>query len=497
MELRNISGSEVSFSGWKLNLTTNGARSTDILDLPDTILPAGEVMLLMNAAHTETRLERSDAYTYRYLILPQLHLRGSDFSLILRDRAGTIVDAISNHSTNAGAPGSTTGFVENEAYVRAQPSIPGYDTTAWQPSGYQGGIGYDRKATKDVSLGTPGYLQSILTQKSPIAPVSISEVMFTGGTSENLPQWVELYNESKTEVVTLYGWRFQVEMYDSSSPTTHGFVNLIIQKPLRILPNQTVLIVTKAGRNSQHFPEHRVYNLTEHNANKIEQFGPTAQLLKTTGYAVVLRDESGNQVDIVGNMDGDSSTRDVPTWKLYNCITPNGNRTSIIRQYEKGTALDGVLRSNWFRATSIHRRAIVTYYGHPMDIGNPGWKKGGPLPVQLSSFSAKRTEQGALIKWTTESELENAGFNVLRSDTRTGTFKVITPRMLEGAGTTSERSTYTYVDTTAKAAVAYYYRLEEVSYAGVRQPVATSRLRGHVSAANRYLTTFGSIKKME
>ena len=497
VELRNISGSEVSFSGWKLNLTTNGARSTDILDLPDTILPAGEVMLLMNAAHTETRLERSDAYTYRYLILPQLHLRGSDFSLILRDRAGTIVDAISNHSTNAGTPSAATAFVQNEAYVRAQPSIPGYDTTAWQPSGYQGGIGYDRKATKDVSLGTPGYLQSILTQKSPVAPVSISEVMFTGGTSENLPQWVELYNESKTEVVTLYGWRFQVEMYDSSSPTTHGFVNLIIQKPLRILPNQTVLIVTKAGRNSQHFPEHRVYNLTEHNANKIEQFGPTAQLLKTTGYAVVLRDESGNQVDIVGNMDGDSSTRDVPTWKLYNCITPNGNRTSIIRQYEKGTALDGVLRSNWFRATSIHRRAIVTYYGHPMDIGNPGWKKGGPLPVQLSSFSAKRTEQGALIKWTTESELENAGFNVLRSDTRTGTFKVINPRMLEGAGTTSERSTYTYVDTTAKAAVAYYYRLEEVSYAGVRQPVATSRLRGHVSAANRYLTTFGSIKKME
>ena len=69
--------------------------------------------------------------------------------------------------------------------------------------------------------------------------------------------------------------------------------------------------------------------------------------------------------------------------------------------------------------------------------------------------------------------------------------------MLQGAGTTSERSSYAYMDTTAKAGVAYYYRLEEVSFAGVQQSVATRRLRGHVSAANRYLTTFGSLKKAE
>ena len=87
---------------------------------------------------------------------------------------------------------------------------------------------------------------------------------------------------------------------------------------------------------------------------------------------------------------------------------PNGFRASIIRQYEKGAPLTGTHKSSWFRATEI-RRQIVTYYGHPKDIGNPGWKKGGPLPVQLSSFRAERTEQGALIQWTTESELEKCG----------------------------------------------------------------------------------------
>ena len=244
------------------------------------------------------------------------------------------------------------------------------------------------------------------------------------------------------------------------------------------------------------FPESRLYNLTKQNPEKVGQFGAKAEFLNAVGYAVVLRDEVGNLVDVAGNLDGDNNTNDIPAWKLPNCITSKGFRTSIIRQYEDGLPLEGTKKSSWFRGTEM-RRTVVTYYGHPRDRGNPGWKKGGPLPVQLSSFKAERTEQGAVLKWTTESELENAGFNVLRSEKKTGVFKPVNPRILQGAGTTSERSSYAYVDTTAKEGVAYYYRLEEVSFEGVRQPVATRRLRGHVSAGNRYLTTFGDMKKGE
>ena len=323
-------------------------------------------------------------------------------------------------------------------------------------------------------------------------------MMFTtGGTSQRLPQRIELYNASKTEVASLQGWRFQVEVYDPDGESTHRFSTLIIQKNLQILPNQTVLVVTKNGRNSGHFPEQRVYNLTEQNSDRLEKLRPDAQFIGAIGFAVVLRDDIGNQVDIVGNLDGENSTRDEPRWKLPMGLTENKHRTSIIRQYEEGLPLRGTHKSSWFRAITIGRTAIPTYWGHPKDIGNPGWKKGSPLPVQLSAFGAERTKQGALIKWSTESELENAGFNVLRSETKTGHFKVVNPRMLEGAGTTSERNTYQYIDTTAKENVAYYYRLEEVSFAGVNQPVATARLRGHVSAANRYLTTLGSIKRAE
>ncbi len=497
VELRNITGNEISLDGWALNLSSTLSRGTDTFEFPDITLRAGAALLLMNTEHKETRLERSQAYTYRYLVVPKLHLQGTDFSLILRDRSGAVVDVVGNHFQDTETSDTPTRlFEQNEAYFREQPNTPGYEATAWQQSGYQGGLGYDRNTAKSESLGTPGYLKSAFTQQSQTVPVSISEIMFTAGESKRLPQWIELYNGSKTQVVTLQGWRLQVEVYDPNNKPTHRFVTLIIHNALRILPKQTVLLVTKGGRHSEHFPEQRIYNFMEQNSDKLEQLGPNAQLLGEVGYAVVLRDESGNQVDIVGNLDGERSTSDEPSWKLPNCIVRDGIRTSIIRQYEDDVPLTGTRKSSWFRAITTNRRIII-YWGHPKDIGYPGWKKGGALPVQLSSFRADRTEQGALIKWTTQSELENAGFNVLRSDTKTGTFKVVNPRMLQGAGTTSERHTYQYVDTTAKAGVAYYYRLEEISFAGVRQPVATRRLRGHVSAANRYLTTFGNIKKTE
>ena len=499
VELRNTTENEVSLRSWKLHISGGTATETDIVAFPDMTLPGGAVLLLVNTGHKETHLEHSDAATYRYFKVPELRLRGADFSLMLWDRSGAIVDVVSKQTADTGSTGGSqapTGFLENEAYFREQPNIPGYEFTAWQPSGYQGGLGYNRKATKETSLGTPGYLQSTLVPQGQTTPVSISEIMFTTGPSGHLPQWIELYNASKTEVATLQDWHLHVEVADPMRQPMYRSMTFRIQRPLRILPKQTVLVVTKNGRNSQHFPEHRLYTLTEQHPKTDAQLQPDADLLGDYGYAIVLRDAAGTQIDIVGNLDGNGNTRDAPMWKLPNCMTTKGYRSSIIRQYEEGAPLTGTHKSSWFRATEI-RRQMITYYGHPRDVGNPGWKKGGPLPVQLSSFRAERTEQGALIQWTTESELENAGFNVLRSETKTGVFTVITPRMLQGAGTTSERSTYEYVDPTAKEHVGYYYRLEEVSFSGVQQPVATRRLRGHVSAANRHLTTFGSLKKSD
>ena len=122
-------------------------------------------------------------------------------------------------------------------------------------------------------------------------------------------------------------------------------------------------------------------------------------------------------------------------------------------------------------------------------------KPGGePLPVTLSHFRAEHTDAGVVLKWTTESEVDNAGFYIHRSETKNGEFKVVNPTMIQGAGTTSERNTYTWKDTTAKPNVAYYYRIEDISHAGDRKQLATVRMRGLVSASGKLTTRWADLK---
>ena len=125
-------------------------------------------------------------------------------------------------------------------------------------------------------------------------------------------------------------------------------------------------------------------------------------------------------------------------------------------------------------------------------------KRGGePLPVTLSHFRAERSNAGVILKWTTESEVDNAGFYIHRSETKDGEFKVVNPTMIQGAGTTGERNEYTWTDTTAKENTVYYYQIEDVSYAGVRKQLATVRLRGLVSASGKLATSWGDLKRTQ
>ena len=101
------------------------------------------------------------------------------------------------------------------------------------------------------------------------------------------------------------------------------------------------------------------------------------------------------------------------------------------------------------------------------------------------------------MKWTTASEMENAGFHVLRSQEKASGFVQVNPVLILGAGTTAEGQTYTYRDTTARVNVLYYYRLAEVSLSGERRVVATVRLRGHISAANKVLWKWADVKTQD
>ena len=154
---------------------------------------------------------------------------------------------------------------------------------------------------------------------------------------------------------------------------------------------------------------------------------------------------------------------------------------------------DGTLESTWRRFGP--KDIYITYYGNRDDFGTPGYRMGSPLPVSLSSFRPELTTSSTIvIRWVTESELNNAGFNILRGEHRAGPFAIVNPTLIRGAGTTAEKHSYSFTDTTAKQDVTYYYQIQEVSFDGEQRTLATRRLRGYVSPSDKFTTTWGDLK---
>jgi hypothetical protein len=85
----------------------------------------------------------------------------------------------------------------------------------------------------------------------------------------------------------------------------------------------------------------------------------------------------------------------------------------------------------------------------------------GPLPVQLTRFTAVAAGTDALLNWETAQEVNNQRFELERSLDGT-TFTTI--GTLAGHGTSALASTYRYLDAGAgtRAAGALYYRLRQV-----------------------------------
>jgi len=88
-----------------------------------------------------------------------------------------------------------------------------------------------------------------------------------------------------------------------------------------------------------------------------------------------------------------------------------------------------------------------------------------PLPVEMVSFEATRTEAGIRLAWKTASEQNNAGFRVQRKLATGGAWTTIGRR--EGAGTTAESQSYQFTDEDPPfASDSLSYRLRQVDLDG-------------------------------
>ena len=379
--------------------------------------------------------------------------------------------------------------------------------------------------------------------------IYISEIMFAGG--GRLPQWIEIANGSRTEEINLSGWTITVDNAAADADVSVGATaeftipdgTMISMSGQDDAPS-TILVVTEKGRNNLTGPlaSGQVLNLEEDNevelilagvvTGKYTLLSDMAFLItlappeprvdetaaekttretaekaetvaaKTTRQAAEKKAKAGRikATDMAGNLGADGGA----AWALP--MAEDG-RSSIIRghiQVTRGPAGpdDGTMMENWVLASDTNFAQVThiraqSFYGAANDVGTPGFRAGGALPVELSHFSPVRDKvTGAVvITWSTQSELNNAGFFIKRSQQADGEFKVINAAMVQGAGTTSEKQFYTYNDTTAQPNVVYYYQIEDVSLDGNHQTLTRGiRLRGHVSVAGKLTTLWGDLK---
>ena len=359
-----------------------------------------------------------------------------------------------------------------------------------------------------VRIGSPGRAPTAYPTAPVVVPpaptvavampedIMISEIMVdTGG--GRLPQWIELSNVSG-KAVGLAGWSVLITNSAADDDVVGASVSINLSGTLDVSAHtgntgkgQSLLLVAWGARSSGQINADLVMNVSS-------QVGETGRytLISEMGFMVALVPPQTTGVltygDAAGNLD--------EGWELP---TADGARSSLIRREADalGAATMGTMANGWVLASDT---ALVsgpaTWYGSDEDAGTPGYDAGGPLPVQLSHFRPARDKEtgAAVITWSTQSELNNAGFFIKRSQQRDGQFKIINAAMIQGAGTISEKQFYTYTDTTAQPNVVYYYQIEDVSLDGNRQTLTNGiRLKGHIGAAGKLTTLWGDLKTQE
>ena len=333
-------------------------------------------------------------------------------------------------------------------------------------------------------------IQGIVGVEDDTVPVAarydivISEIMYAANTDKS-PQWIELHNRSGKKV-SLEGWEVTIRNHPEDKSVLTTTITFTLGGKV-LDRNQVLLLVTEQGANSGVGAAKGALRADGMVILKDRVEGTSGyRLLSQTGFKITLtapaRTKTARKMlsDIAGNLG------EIPKWELP--LIAGNQRSSIIRMYDgsesTGEPYDGTAADNWELAAEkdLQYTPGTTYYGHRSDYGTPGYRTRAPLPVGLSKFRSERkikeSSSEVVIRWITESEVNNAGFNIKRSETRNGEFEVINPVMIPGAGTTNERQFYTFTDKTAKPNVVYYYQLECISVDGTRQILRTTHLRG-------------------
>jgi len=84
----------------------------------------------------------------------------------------------------------------------------------------------------------------------------------------------------------------------------------------------------------------------------------------------------------------------------------------------------------------------------------------------LAFFTATGHDGYVLLEWETASEIDNAGFNLWRSEAEAGSYAKLNADLIPARGGPTTWASYSYVDDAIINGVTYWYKLEDVDVHG-------------------------------
>jgi hypothetical protein len=289
--------------------------------------------------------------------------------------------------------------------------------------------------------------------------VVINELMWAGSEASFADEWLELKNMTDSEI-SLSGWQL----------TKNG-------------DGETLMLEIPEGKTIEANGYFLITNYSpdDSKSNIAEMIEPdvtdTAVSLSNTKLQIKLYD---GQWDAGATLI-DTADDGVGVPAAGSNETP---KKSMVRQIPPG---DGTDPANWFTANTRWG-----WKANAEEWGTPGVDNA--LPVELLSFTAKSTQDGVVLKWRTESEINNAGFNLYSSDKKDGEFVKVNESLIQGAGTTSVPQEYRYFVEVEDGSTLFYF-VESVAFDGKTDRTEAIKVVA-INKRGNLATLWGKLKNM-
>ncbi len=267
--------------------------------------------------------------------------------------------------------------------------------------------------------------------------IEITEIMYDlpGTGYESGGEWIEIYNDTRSPL-NIVGWEIWVNSDWRAIGQVDGYGDIS-----NMPPGSYAVICEEAG----------AWDFVDlYDGDPFPAF-PVSGYLGRIGCNLSLNNDNGDDIGLRNN----SGT-------VYQDFSypDNASNASLVKIVIRNSEDES---SNWIQST-------VTS-GSPGEVGADQF-----LPVNFTSFTASAGNGEVTLRWVSESELNDLGFNIYRArrekkkdergEPKEDEYVKINPELIPGAGTSTVKHSYCFTDRNVDNGTTYFYRLEDVSLDG-------------------------------